>query len=227
MAKLGRILLTALAPLVVLGASPAAGDLSNYRSFRFGSDLPTVAKLANVSPSLAKEIHRRPALIQSLEWRPQSLVWSAKTESVQQVTFTFYEGELFRIAVKYDRFETEGLTPADLIEAISATYGQATTPPALIKTGQELYRDGEELLAQWEDPQYRFDLIRTSYGPTFILSGTLKRLEAPAQAATLEATRLDDREAPQRDAARIAAQEEAARVKLEKARLANKPNFRP
>ena len=53
----------------------------------------------------------------------------------------------------------------------------------------------------------------------------LKRLEAPAQAATLEAKRLDDQKAPQRDAARLASEEEATKTKLEKARLVNKPKF--
>ncbi|MBZ5619911.1 MAG: hypothetical protein LAQ69_14500 [Acidobacteriia bacterium] len=55
----------------------------------------------------------------------------------------------------------------------------------------------------------------------------MKRLEASAQAATLEAKRLDDQEAPQRDAARLASEEEVANTKLEKARLVNKPRFRP
>ena len=50
---------------------------------------------------------------------------------------------------------------------------------------------------------------------------------APAQAATLEAKRLDDQEAPQREAARLASEEVAAKTKLEKARLVNKPKFRP
>jgi hypothetical protein len=222
----------ALAPLLVFGvlsAATVAGDLSQYRNFQLGADLPTVAKLAGVSPSEAKVIHRRPALIQELTWRPQPLAWSAKTEPAQEVVFTFYEGEMFRIAVDYDRYAIEGLTADDLIEAISASYGIAAEPPALTKTALGLgrYGDREEVLAQWQDPQYRFDLIRSSYGPAFSLSGVLKRLEAPAQAAILEAKRLDDREAPQRDAARIAGEEEAARVKLGKARLVNKPNFRP
>ena len=69
--------------------------------------------------------------------------------------------------------------------------------------------------------------MRSSYGPSFSLIGVLKRLEAPVQAAILEATRLDVQEAPQRETARIATEEEAARTKLEKARLANKPKFRP
>ena len=39
-----------------------------------------------------------------------------------------------------------------------------------------------EILAQWRDSQYRFDLIRSSYGPTFRLVGLMKRLEPPARA---------------------------------------------
>ena len=143
------------------------------------------------------------------------------------MVFGFYDGKLFRIEVNYDRYETEGLTADDFVDAISATYGPAAKPAAPVKILAGSYGDQEEILAQWQDSQYRFDLIRSSYGPTFRLVGVLKGLEAPAQAATLEAKRLDDQEAPQRDAARIASEEEAAKTKLEKARLVNKPKFRP
>lgn len=73
----------------------------------------------------------------------------------------------------------------------------------------------------------RSDPSFLSYGPTFRLVGFMKRLEAPAQAATLEAKRLDDQGAPQRDAARLAREEDTAKTKLVKARLVNKPKFRP
>jgi hypothetical protein len=145
---------------------------------------------------------------------------------VQAVVFSFYGGELFRIKVDYDQYETEGLTVADFVDAISATYGPVTKPTATANVAPRSYGDQEEIVAQWQDSQYRFDLIRLSYGPTFRLVGVMKNLEASAQAAALEAKRLDDQEAPQRDAARIASEEEAAKTKLEKARLANKPKFR-
>ena len=103
----------------------------------------------------------------------------------------------------------------------------AVRPAAPAKAVQDPYGDQEEILARWQDPQYRFDLIRSSYGPTFRLVGTLTRLEAPAQAAATEAARLDDKEAPQREAERIAKDEETERAKLDKARLVNKPKFRP
>ena len=47
------------------------------------------------------------------------------------------------------------------------------------------------------------------------------------QASILEAKRLDDQEAPQRDAEKIAKDLETERVKLDKARMVNKPKFRP
>ncbi len=221
---------SALALFLVSGVIPAAtmaGDLSKYRNFQLGTDLSTVAKQAGANPSEAKVIHRRPALIQELEWRPQRLGSSSQTETAKEVVFSFYDGELFRIVVDYDRYETEGLTAADFVDAISATYGPAARPTAPAKVAPGSYVDQEEILAQWQDSQYRFDLIRSSYGPAFRLVGVIKRLEAPAQAATLEAKRLDDQEAPQRDAARIATEEEAAKTKLEKARLVNRPKFRP
>ncbi|MCW5982283.1 MAG: hypothetical protein KIT09_29625 [Bryobacteraceae bacterium] len=219
-----------LAAFLMLGAMSAAalaGDLSRYRNFELGSDLATVAKRAAVDTAQAKVIHSRPAFIQDLEWRPQPLGASAQAESVQEVVFSFYGGELFRIKVDYDRYQTEGLTVDDFVDAISATYGPATKPTAPAKVAPYSYGDQADIVAQWQDSQYRFDLIRSAYGPAFRLVGVLKRLEAPAQAATLEAKRLDDQEAPQRDAARLASEKEAANAKLEKARLVNKPKFRP
>ena len=113
-----------------------------------------------------------------------------------------------------------------MIEAVSASYGTAVraSVPAS-KPGDSL--DHEQMLARWEDPKHRFELIRFGYGPTYKLIGVLKSLEAPVHDATAEAKRLDDREAPQRDAARLAAEQDAAKAKLEQTRLTNKAKFRP
>ena len=228
MTKYGSILLrSALAPLLVTVASLAADDLSKYRDFQLGADLPTVSKLIGASPSQAKVIHSRPALVQDLEWRPQSLGSSPKAESAQEVLFSFYNGTLFRTSVKYDRYETEGLTTEDFVEAISAMYGPPTMLPAPMKPVKESYGDQEEVVARWEDPQYRFDLLRAPYGPTYTLVGILKSLELPVQAANVEAQRLDDREAPQREAARAAKEQDAKAATLEKARIVNRAKFRP
>jgi hypothetical protein len=226
----GIVSRSALASFLMLGAISAttwATDLSRYRDFQLGTDLAAIAKQAGASPSEATAIQTRPALIQELEWRPQPLGPSAQTEAAQKVVFSFYNGELFQIAVDYDRYETEGLTAGDLIDAISAGYGIAEKPTPAAVAAQGRYGEQEETVARWQDSQYRFDLIRSSYGPSFKLVGVLKRLAAPVQAAIAEAKRLDDREAPQRDAARIADEKEAERVKLESSRLLNKAKFRP
>jgi hypothetical protein len=219
-----------LGSLILIGTLPAvcaAGDLSKYRDFQLGTGLPAIVKQTGVDPSLAKEIHRRPALIQELEWRAQPIGVSSQKEAVKDVVFSFYDGTLFRITVHYDRYQTEGMTTDDLVEAISTTYGPAIRPAAKATSEQTRYHDADEVLARWEDSEYRFELVRESYGPTYQLTGLTKSVAAQASAADLEAKRLDDQEAPQRDAARMASEEESARAKSEKARLVNKPKFRP
>jgi len=214
----------------VAGALPAlalAQDLSKYRNFQLGTDLPAIAAQVGASPSQAKVIHGRPALIQDLEWLPQPSGPSSQTDSVRNVSFRFFNGELYRITVDYDRREIEGLTAGDLVDAVSVRYGTAGRPAAPVKADRQSFGAQEEVLARWQDPQYRFDLVRLSYWPSYRLVGVLKRLEAPAEAAILEAVRLEAQEAPRREAERIAAEQQTEQAKLEKAKLVNKPRFRP
>src|SRR5713226_10741096 len=94
-----------------------AQDLSRYREFQFGMNLLAVAKQADMKPSEARMIHQRPAVIQELEWRPpRSLGSSPQADPVSEVLFSFYNGELFRMVVNYDRYRTEGLTDEDVVE---------------------------------------------------------------------------------------------------------------
>ena len=226
----GTVSRTAFTSLLVLATMPVAAraaDLSRYRDFQLGTDLPAVARQVGASASEAKTIHRRPALIEELHWRPRPLGPSSKPEAAQEVVFSFYNGELFQVAINYDRHETEGLTAGDMIEAISATYGIAEKPAAVADAVKAEYGDSEEVMARWQDSQYSFDLIRLSYGPSFRLIGALKRLQAPVQSAIAQAKRLDDQEAPQREATRIEDQKETEMARLEKSRLVNKPKFRP
>lgn len=216
-----------VATLAAMPATAPAGDLSKYRDFQLGMDLADVAKHAGMVPSQAEVIHRRPALIHELKWRPQSLGLPSRPESAQEVIFSFIGGELFRIEVKYDRYETEGLTVGDIVDAMSTAYGMPETPTAKVKALPRLYGDVEEVIARWQDSSFRFDLIQSSYGPSYRLIGVQKQLDAAAKTSTAESRRLDDLEAPQRDAARLESQAEAAKAKLEKARLLNRPKFRP
>jgi len=210
---------------MMVSAPALASDLSRYRNFQFGMDLAAVAGHAGPNNYEMKVIHTRPALIQEIEWSPQPLGSTSREESVQQVVFRFYDGKLFGIAVNYDRYKTEGMTDRDVIEAISTMYGTAETIALPAKAGHEGYDD--EVVAVWQDPDYRFELIRTAYGPSFRLVGVSKRMQAAVQTATAEAKRLDDKEAPQREAARAASEKDMQQAKLDKSRLENKPKFRP
>ncbi len=205
-------------------------DLSRYREFQFGMNLLAVAKQADVKPSEARVIHQRPAVIQELEWRPsRSIGSSPQGDPVKEVLFSFYNGELFRMVVNYDQLKTEGLTDEDMVEAISAKYGTATRPEAkiILFSSFQVYNDSEKVIARWEDSQYSFNLFRSSYQPTFGILVLAKRLDALAGAAIVEAIRLDEREAPQREIERQKKQDEKNHAAQEQARLVNKPSFRP
>jgi len=221
MTKLQRVAL--LLPWTFLSASLfGAGDLSQYRQFQLDSDLPGLVRQAGMDPAEAKVIHQRPAKIQEFSWRGEP------ADSVKGILFTFYNGALFRMAVDYDRYNTEGLTAQDMIAALSSTYGAAVDPLTEI-TARSVY-GGEEsvkVLARWEDAKWSFNLVRFKYEPSFTLLAFSKQLQAEAQAAIDEAVRLDRIEAPQRAIERRNNEDAEKRLLQEKARQTNRPDFRP
>jgi len=207
-----------------------AQDLSKYREFQLGMNLLAVAEKIDARPSEVKVLHERPALIQELAWRPQRASGSSReAESVNEVLFNFYNGELFRLVISYDPDRTQGLTDQDMIEAISATYGIATQPAAKIVlfSSSYIYNDSEKVMARWEDSQSSLNLFRSSNQPRFGMLIVSKRVDALAQAAIVNAMRLDEREAPQREIARQKKEGDESRAAQQKARPANKADFRP
>jgi hypothetical protein len=212
-------------------------DLSGYRDFQFGANLLTIAKQLRLKPFEARTIHQRPAVIQELEWQAQGFLNSSpRSDSVKDILFSFYNGELFRIVVTYDPDRSEGMTAGDIVEVISAIYGTATRPVAeIIISSTYLYHDGEKsisdrsekVIARWEDSQYSFNLFQFTSQATFGLVAYSKRLDALAQAAIIEAIRLDEQEAPQRETERQKKKDKENRAKQEKARQKNKAPFRP
>jgi hypothetical protein len=213
---------------VALSASLlCAAELSSYREFQLGTSLQAVAKQVEMKPSEARVVHERPELIQELEWQPRRLPGpSSELDSVDQILFSFYKGQLFRMLVNYDRRRTDGMTLDDMIEAISAKYGLAARG-ALEINFPSSYNKTVAVMARWEDSGNAFNLIHSAYQPGFALVVVSKRLDGLAQIAAVEANRLDDQEAPQREIDRQKKQEEEARLQQDHARLANKPGFRP
>jgi hypothetical protein len=207
-----------------------AQDLSSYRGFQLGMSLAAAVKQADVNPSEVKAIYQRPAVIQELEWRPANSYNSpAQGDPVKAVLFSFYNGELYRIVVNYDQDRIEGLTDEDLIEGISAKYGTPTTPVAKIisSSPSQVFSDSEKVIARWEDSQYSFNLFRFPYGSAPGMLIFSKRLDALAQAAIVQAIRLNEQEAPQREIDRQKQQNDEKLAAGQKARPGNKANFRP
>ncbi len=225
-----RKLIMVIFLVVFPAASVLAQDLSSYRGFRLEMTLPAAAKEAEVKPSEAKSIYGRPAIIQELEWRPaRSYSDSAPIDPVKQLLLGFYNGELYRIVVNYDQDKTEGLTDRDLIEGISRKYGSPTMPLAKIVSSSpsQIYSDNEKVIARWEDGQYSFSLFRSSYGAAPGLIVLSKRLDVLAQAAIVQAIRLNEQEAPQREIDLQKKLDDEKTAAGQKARPANKANFRP
>ena len=108
-----------------------AQDLSKYRNFSLGTSLTTVSHQVNATPADASVIQKSPISIQELMWWPtQSYQLSAPRQSVQEILFSFYNRQLYKIVVTYDSTATQGLTAADMVRVFSATYGAATLPVA-------------------------------------------------------------------------------------------------
>jgi hypothetical protein len=189
---------------VVLLASPIlrAQDFSKYRGFALGTSMATVLTQTEKKPADAKLIHARPTLIQELNWWPPAVPGvSYHADSVEQMLFSFYGGELYKISVTYDTNSTQGLTAADMVTSISAKYGPATVfdlaPDSLSSAG---FSNSDKTVASWEDSQYLFQLVRSPFTNRFGLVLFSKRLNALADLAIADAVTLEKQEKPQKDA---------------------------
>ena len=175
--------------LVVFGLLPAsarllAEDLSSYRSFRIGTNLATVAAQVHMDPTKTQTLYERPALIQQFTWWPDNSAESSKAEAVKFLVFTFYNSELCRIFVIYDRNRTQGLSADDLIDSISTVYGTPARPAASIRTGSSVlhgFGNDEKVIARWQNLQSSVNLIRSSYDELYGLILVSRRVDGLAQ----------------------------------------------
>lgn len=210
-----------------------AQDFSRYRVFRLGSSLSTVAQAANMGPSDARVIHQRPALIQELDWRPQyqSPTTRIAMDPVLDVALTFYNNQLFRITITYDQSRTDGMTNADVIDAVSATYGLAVvpaTPHATLRSSQSSRHDAITI-ARWVKGDRTLTLSRSVFPVVFqlvMMSTTLNDL-AEASVAEAVVSRDEEEEALQREADRRKRQLADAIADQDRTRRRNKAAFHP
>ena len=207
-------------------------DRPHYRSFILGSGLSSVSAQVNGSAADATIVHKRPALIQHLLWRQPYFVASSnetQTDPVEQIAFSFYNDQLFRLVIEYDRQRTKGMTDADMIRALSDAYGPAVKPKS--RTTQAFASridvDAGTPISSWGTDAFSVVLFRASFGEGFQVVVTSPALDALARTADAEAVRLDQREAPQRIIAQQKKAAEDARLSLEETRATNNAAFRP
>ncbi len=211
---------------VLLLAAPLlqAQELSKYRGFSIAASLANVLKLSGEKSSDVKTIHAQPMLIQELTWWPtSSLDRSSHPESVELVLFSFSNGQLYKISVTYDQASTEGLTASDMVKSISVKYGPATSVESETDAAMDARSNLKPgPLASWQDPQYSFDLVRTSYDH-FGLVIYSKEINAEVEAATAEAVKLEEQQRPEKEAD----ERKKEADDLETAREKNQKSFRP
>jgi hypothetical protein len=230
MIRIPRLAATAVA-LVLATVALQAQDLSRYREFRLGNTVASVQKSSGVTADEVKSIHQRPARIQELRWRPSERYDDRMmpTEPVREAIFTFYNDQLFKMVIEYDPQRTAGLTDMDLIDVIGARYGvpilQASSLPTY--TAARVAPSDGDVVARWADADTSVTLVRGIYPTTLRLTLTLTSTEALAQNAIVESARLDRAEAPQRELERVNKLAEDRRAASEKARIVNKPLFKP
>ena len=214
-----------LGALLLTTSALRAQDFSNYRGFSLGANLATVLKQTDQKLADVNLIHPSPALFQEVTWWPPSLPGTSyRSDSVEQILFSFYNGTLYKMSVIYDEPSTEGLTAGDMEKSISAKYGAATTiASAADQTANAPYSGKGTVVASWEDPQYSFNLVRSSFTDRFGLIIYSKRANAEAELALVEALKLEKQAGPQKEADRQKKETDA----LEVARQKNQKTFRP
>lgn len=222
-------LLTLMCALsLVLPATSAESVLSQYRGVTLGDSVQAVIDRLQLVASNVQVVHERPTVVQELTWRPHRFLSGTNLEPdpLAEMVLTFHAGRLARIAVTYDRERTEGMTNADLHEAMGRVYGasmllaiptQPTTTPSAAR----------QTIGRWEDAETLLLLWREQYPNRVGLTITSIAADAALQEAIAAGVRLHAAGAPARDLARRTAEATALQTKDEKIRRDNKAKFKP
>ncbi len=222
------VLTLACAVSFVLPASSAESVLSNYRGVTLGDSVQVVVDRLGLVASDVKVVHDRPTVVQEVTWRPRRFVSGSSIEpdALAEMVLTFQAGQLARIAVAYDRERTQGMTDADLHEAMGNVYGASmlvVSPTQLTITASS----DRQTIGRWEDAETLLLLWREHYPNRVGLTLTSIAGDAALQKAISDGVRLYDAEAPGRNLARRTAELAANQAQVEKVRQDNKVKFKP
>jgi hypothetical protein len=223
--KTMRSAVLCFAVLLLTAPMLRAQDFSKYRNFSIGTNLAAILKHTDQRLVDVKATHDGSVLFQELTWHPANGIGvSPHSESVDELVFSFYKGELYKMVVTYDRAATEGFTADDMVKSISAKYGPATSVALEIDaTANEPYTVRGKPVASWEDSQYSLNLLRSSYSNAFQLVIYSKRVAADADAALAQVVKVDEQEAPLKAIERQKKEADA----MELTRQKNQKSFRP
>jgi len=204
----------------------SAQDLSRYRVYVLESSLESVVAASGARAADTRTLHERPARIQQLEWRaPYASSGGGMADPVRGAVFAFYNDALYQVVVSYDRDRTNGLTNTEIIESLTALYGNPVLKSANNRPPVAL--PDTVVLAQWDSPASSLTLVRDAYTREFQLVLLSKALSTQARTAIREAGRLDAIEAPRRELEERKKEVADAAGALDKIRTTNKAAFRP
>lgn len=229
--KLVRCLVVSLSVMFLAAPLLRAEDFSKYRGFALGSSLATILKQTDQKLSDVSVPLGGPALFQEVSWWPPNLTGSLfRSDSVERILFSFYDGTLYKLTVTYDQTSTEGLTAEDMTKSIAAKYGPATKIAPAMSVGpsaETVEKDQMEskakIIATWEDAQNSFNLVRASFTERFGLEIYSKAGKAQAEVALAAAAKAYKNDGPEREAER----EKKVADDLEVARQKNQKTFHP
>jgi hypothetical protein len=223
----------ALAIAIAFAASvPAtAQESGRYRDFQLGASVTAISTLTDTRRSDVTVVHERPALMQELRWMPSSFGPASRSrgEGIELVVFGFYENQLYRLAIDYDRSATKGMTDRDMVDAISSIYGPPSSSNVAAEgtDGRGAEAVASRIVARWNGPGYAVAATRWSYGGAWRLVVESTALATLAHAADTRAIALDVQQGPQQEAERARRDQQNKDDATAAARTANKAVFQP
>ena len=215
--------------VIALGiqAPSAESVLSQYRGMTLGDSRQAVVDRLQLPADSVKVVHDHPELVQQVTWRPRPFISGSAegSDSIAEMLLTFHAGQLAQIAVTYARERTQGLTDADMREALETSYGPALLPSTPLQPKAAAY--SQLPIAQWDDGKTLLILWREHFPNRFGLSITSIAFAAALRQAVTDGVRVEAEAAPARELARRAAEAAVIRERDEKIRLDNKAKFKP
>ena len=201
------------------------GEWSRYRVVTLGDSVATTVERLEIAEPTIKVLYERPSLVQELTWQPHRFISGASVspDPLGELVLTFMEGRLVRITATYDRDRTQGLSDADFLELLGATYGLPRVPTRA--TGVARF-EPRRTLANWGDDDASVRLWSEDHPRRVGLTITSPG-DVAMQAAIANGIVVERDAAPARELARQAAAAAAIKEREEKTRLANKANFKP